>query len=38
MTLPTPHKDWKLDQIPVTDARYIGSDELLTQLWLRIKQ
>jgi hypothetical protein len=36
MTLPAPHRDWKLDQLPVPEVRAIGSDELLTQLWLRV--
>jgi hypothetical protein len=36
MTLPAPHRDWKLDQLPVPEVRAIGSDELMTQLWLRI--
>lgn len=36
MTLSKPHKDWKLDVLPVPDTRWIGSDELLTQLWLRV--
>jgi hypothetical protein len=37
MTLASPHKDFKLDKVPVPDTRWIGSDEMLTQLWLRLQ-
>lgn len=37
MTLASPHKDFKLDQLPVPETRWIGSDEMLTQLWLRLE-
>jgi hypothetical protein len=34
--LKSPHKDWKLDLLAVPDARAVGVDQLLTQLWLRV--
>ena len=36
MNLKSPHKDWKLDLLAVPDARAVGVDQLLTQLWLRV--
>src|SRR3954453_11490704 len=36
MTLKSPHKDWKIDQLAVPDARAIGIEQLITQLWLRV--
>lgn len=36
MKLKSPHKDWKIDFLAVTDARAIVVDQLLTQLWLRV--
>jgi hypothetical protein len=36
MTLKSPHKDWKIDQLAVPDARAVGIEQLITQLWLRI--
>lgn len=36
MTLPSPHRDWKIDQLPVPLTKAIGADEMLTQLWLRV--
>jgi hypothetical protein len=34
--LKSPHKDWKIAALAVPDARAVGVDELLTQLWLRV--
>lgn len=36
MTLSLPHKAWTLDVLPVPLTQWIGTDELLTQLWLRL--
>jgi hypothetical protein len=36
MTLPAPHKNWKIDELPVPLTKFVGSDEMLTQLWLRV--
>ena len=36
MTLKSPHKDWKLNQLAVPDARAVGIEQLITQLWLRV--
>ena len=36
MTLPPPHNAWTLDVLPVPLTQWIGTDEMLTQLWLRL--
>ena len=36
MSFKSPHKDWKLAALAVPDAKAVGVDELLTQLWLRV--
>ena len=36
MTLKSPHKDWKINILAVPDARAVGVDQLMTQLWLRV--
>jgi hypothetical protein len=36
VTVPLPHKAWTLDVLPVPLTQWIGTDEMLTQLWLRL--
>ena len=36
MTLKSPHSDWRLSQVSVLDIRFVGLDQLLTRLWLRV--
>jgi hypothetical protein len=35
--LKSPHKDWRLPAVSVIEVRAVGLDQLLTQLWLRVK-
>lgn len=36
MSLDAPHNAWTLDVLPVPLTQWIGTDEMLTQLWLRL--
>jgi hypothetical protein len=36
MTLRPPHSDWRLPQVSVIDVRFVGLDQMLTRLWLRV--
>jgi hypothetical protein len=36
LALKSPHKEWRVPQASILDARAVGLDELLARLWLRV--